>query len=172
MSANKLLQLNVKNLKGVQQQLEDEINIMTDLLDQTTTEPDIELYTTYDATIALQSELTPLLDRVHSLGLFPFVQRLTPMEKLTLERLGFKILPDASSASSFLNNQKGTANHYSSENASEEPAPLLKSWAKEEKAINALQQRVHQSHLQKEAAKARGADAEEAAKAVCLSVAE
>ena len=119
------MQLNVKNLQGVQQQLEHEINIMTDLLDQTETKKtDRELYTTYDATIALQSELTPLLDRVHSLGLFPFVQRLTPMEKLTLERLGFKILPDASSASSFLNNQNGTANHYLSENTSEEPAPL------------------------------------------------
>jgi hypothetical protein len=31
----------------------------------------------------------------------------------------------------------------------------MKSWANEEKAINALQQRVHQSHLQKEAAKAK-----------------
>jgi hypothetical protein len=87
------LQLTLANMRAVQMQLEDELSVLVELLsdlnESEDSAADDELKLAYEATVELNFQLQPLLSRIEKNGIDSFTTRLTSLERLTFERLGF-----------------------------------------------------------------------------------
>ena len=107
------LLLSLSNMEAVSFQLQDELVVLAELLQDSTMEKDKDIQAAYDATIELQTELQPLMERIGAMGVELFTSKLTTLERLTFERLGFLVpVFDASSSNSDNTSGKKVGSHY------------------------------------------------------------